>query len=182
MDIWTATPTQDKSFNFKFSNWNGTTGEANAYQYSATNANILPSTNPGTWISIDIPMSNFQCINTPPGNACPSKNDFVQFVITSDLGTVYYDNLYLHKNTLGVSSFETSKIKMYPNPATTNFTIDAQEAVEKVAVYNMLGQEVIAQNTNSQQVTMDISTLQVGVYVVKATINGVVSTSRIIKE
>lgn len=182
MDIWTATPTQDKSFNFKFSNWNGGTGEANAFQYSATNANILPSTNPGTWISIDIPMSSFQCINTPPGNACPSKNDFTQFVITSDLGTVYYDNLYLHKNTLGVSSFETSKIKMYPNPATTNFTIEAQEAVEKVAVYNMLGQEVIAQNTNSQQVTINISTLQVGVYVVKATINGAVSTSRIIKE
>mgnify|MGYP006167207389 CR=1 FL=1 len=182
IDIWTPTPTQDKSFNFKFSNWNGTTGETNAYEYSATNANVLTSGSEGTWIPIDIPFSALNCINTPPGNACPSVSDFAQFVITSDLGIVYYDNLYLHKNTLGVSSFETSNIKMYPNPATTNFTIEAQEAVEKVAVYNMLGQEVISQNTNSQQVTMDISTLQVGVYVVKATINGVVSTSRIIKE
>ncbi len=182
IDIWTATPTLDKSFNFKFSNWNGTTGETNAYEYSATNGNVLTSGSEGTWISIDIPFSALNCINTPPGNACPSVSDFAQFVITSDLGTVYYDNLYLHKNTLGVSSFETSNIKMYPNPATTNFTIEAQEAVEKVAVYNMLGQEVIAQNTNSQQVTIDISTLQVGVYVVKATINGAVSTSRIIKE
>lgn len=182
MDIWTATPTQDKSFNFKFSNWNGTTGETNAYEYSATNANVLTSGSEGTWITIDIPFSSFTCVNTPPGNACPSVSDFAQFVITSDLGTVYYDNLYLHKNTLGVSSFETSKIKMYPNPATTNFTIEAQEAVEKVAVYNMLGQEVISNNTNNRQVTIDISTLQVGVYVVKATINGIVSSSRIIKE
>jgi hypothetical protein len=182
MDIWTATPTQDKSFNFKFSNWNGTTGETNAWEYSATNANVLTSGSEGTWISIDIPFSALNCINTPPGNACPSVSDFAQFVITSDLGTVYYDNLYLHKNTLGVSSFEKSNIKLYPNPASTSFSIDAQEILEKVSVYNMLGQEVITKNINSQQAIIDISTLNVGVYVVKATINGIESTTRVVKK
>ncbi|WP_291118072.1 T9SS type A sorting domain-containing protein [Flavobacterium sp. UBA6135] len=177
MDIWTDTPTLDKSFNVKFSNWNGGAGEANAIEFSVTNANFLTNPNPGTWISLDIPLTNF----APIINA--NRNDIVQFVITSDLGIVYYDNLYLHKNTtLGVTSFETSKIKMYPNPATTNFTIDAQEVVEKLAVYNLLGQEVISLTPNSQQVAVDISRLQVGVYVVKATINGSVSTSRIVKE
>ncbi len=176
MDIWTSSATQDKSFNFKFSNWSGTTGETNAFEYSATNANILPSVNPGTWISIDLPFTSFNAINGT------NKTDFAQFVITSDLGTVYYDNLYLHKNTLATSSFEASNIKMYPNPASTRFIIDAKTAVEKVSVYNLLGQEVIAKNPNSQLVTLDISDLQVGVYVVKATINGIVSTSRIIKE
>ncbi len=182
IDIWTATPTQDKVFSFKFSNWNNTTGETNAFEYTATNANILPSGSEGTWISIDIPFSNFNCINTPPGNACPNVTDFVQFVITSNLGTVYYDNLYLHKNTLGVSSFEKSNIKMYPNPTSTNFTIEAQDNIEKIAILNMLGQEVISKSLNNQQATIDISSLQVGVYVVKATINGIVSTSRIVKE
>jgi len=182
MDIWTSTPTQDKSFNIKFSNWNGTTGETNAYEYSATNANVLTSGSEGSWISIDIPFSDFNCINTPPGNACPSVSDFAQFVITSDLGVVYYDNLYLHKNTLGVSSFEAANIKMYPNPASTTFTIDAQDIVSNVSIYNILGQEVISNTPNNNQATIDISSLQVGVYVVKATINGNVSTSRIIKE
>ena len=182
MDIWTATPTQDRVFSFKFSNWNNTTGETNAYEYTATNANVLTSGSEGAWISIDIPFTAFNCINTPPGNACPSVSDFAQFVITSDLGTVYYDNLYLHKNTLGTASFENSKIKLYPNPTSTSFSIDAQEIVEKVSIYNLLGQEVISKITNSQQVTIDISSLNVGVYVVKATINGIESTSRVVKK
>jgi len=91
MDIWTATPTADKSFNIKFSNWNGGTEEANAIEFSTTNAStpVLPNTNPGTWISLDIPLTSM------PG----LRNDLVQFIITSDLGTVFYDNLYLWKET-----------------------------------------------------------------------------------
>lgn len=183
MDIWTATPTQDKSFNFKFSNWNGTGGEANAYQYSATNANFLTSGSEGAWISLDIPLSAFTCINTPPGNACPSVSDFAQFVITSDLGTVYYDNLYLHKNTtLAADDFEVSKVKMYPNPATNVLNIEALTRIDKVAVYNVLGQQVITVTPNNELVTLDVSSLQVGVYVVKTTVDGTVSSKRFIKE
>ena len=176
MDIWTASPTEFKSFNFKFSNWSGTTGETNAFEYSATNANILPVVNPGTWISIDLPISAFTTIGGT------NNTDFTQFVITSDLGTVYYDNLYLHKNTLATSSFVASKIKMYPNPATTNFTIEALENVEQVSVFNMIGQEVISSSPNSKVVTVDVSNLQVGVYVVRTSINGNASSTRFIKE
>jgi len=183
MDIYTDSDTQDKSFNIKFSNWNGGTQEANAYEFSVTNANFLTSPNPGTWISLDIPMSSFTCVNTPPGNACPDKSDFAQFVITSNLGTVYYDNLYLHKNTvMSVSSFEKSNIKMYPNPASTIFNIDAEDMLESVVLYNMLGQAVISTTPNNQQTTIDISGLQVGIYVVKAKVNGVESTSRLVKK
>ncbi|MCF6130080.1 T9SS type A sorting domain-containing protein [Flavobacterium sp. AS60] len=183
MDIWTATPTQDKSFNFKFSNWNGTGGETNALQYSANNSNILTSGSEGTWISIDLPLTAFQCINTPPGNACPSVSDFAQFVITSDLGTVYYDNLYLHKNTtLGTEDFEASNVRLYPNPATNVLNIESAMTIEKVSVFNLLGQEVISQTPKSGLVTLDIASLQVGVYVVKTSINGNVSSTRFIKE
>jgi hypothetical protein len=183
MDIWTATPTQDKSFNFKFSNWNGTTGEANAYEYSANNSNILTSGSEGTWISIDLPLTAFNCINTPPGNACPSVSDFAQFVITSDLGTVYYDNIYLHKNTtLETTVFESSKVKLYPNPATNVLNIESTSTIEKVSVYNLLGQEVISITPNSDLVTLDVASLQLGVYVVKTSIDGNISSTRFIKE
>jgi hypothetical protein len=183
IDIWTATPTQDKVFSFKFSNWNNTAGETNAFEYTATNANVLTSGSEGAWISIDIPFTALNCINTPPGNACPSVSDFTQFVITSNLDIVYYDNLYLHKNTvLGTSSFEAEQISMYPNPASTNFTIEAKQEMENVAVYNLLGQEVITSIVNSKTATIDVSNLEVGVYVVKTTINGNVSSARFIKQ
>ncbi len=91
MDIYTFTDTQDKSFNLKFSNWNGGAGEANAIEYSVHNGNFLTNPNPGTWISLDIPLANFTAI----GNA--DRSDLVQFVITSNLGVVYVDNIYLYK-------------------------------------------------------------------------------------
>ena len=184
IDIWTPTTTQDKVFSFKFSNWNNTTtGETNAYEYTATNANTLPSGAQGTWITIDIPMSSLNCINTPPGNACPSVSDFTQFVITSNLGTVYYDNLYLHKNTvLSTNDFETLNARIYPNPATNLLNIESEISIEKVSVYNILGQEVISKSPNAELVTLDVSSLQVGVYIVKTSINGNVSSTRFIKE
>jgi hypothetical protein len=176
MDIYTPTATQDKSFNFKFSNWSGGAAETNAFEYSATNANILPNVNPGTWISIDLPLTAFTAIGGS------NNTDFTQFVITSDLGTVYYDNLYLHKNTLATASFAAASIKMYPNPASTNFTIEALENVEQISVINMIGQEVISLTPNSKTVTVDVSGLQVGVYVVKTSIDGNVASTRFIKE
>jgi Secretion system C-terminal sorting domain len=177
MDIYTETPTQDKSFNFKFSNWSGGNGETNAYEYSATNANVLTSGSEGTWISIDIPLTSFTTIG--PANT----TDFVQFVITSNLGTVYYDNLYLHKNTtLGTDNFEVSTVKLYPNPASNVLNIESVSTIEKVSLFNLLGQEVLSQTPNSELVTLDVASLQVGVYVVKTTIGGTVSSTRFIKE
>jgi hypothetical protein len=45
-----------------------------------------------------------------------------------------------------------------------------------------LGQEVIVKNTNSESVTLDISSLQNGIYILKTTVGGSTATSRIIKE
>lgn len=177
MDIWTDSPTTNKSFNVKFSNWNGGTGEANAIEYAVTNANFLPATNPGTWISLDIPLSSFNGINGS------GRNDLAQFIITSDLGTVFYDNLYLHKNTiLATSTFETANVRMYPNPANNVLNIEAKTNIENVSIYNLLGQEIISKSVNNSTATLDISNLQVGVYVVKSSIDGKIASSRLIKK
>ena len=177
IDIWTETPTLDKTFAVKFSNWNGGAGEANAIEYPITNANFLTNPNPGTWISVDIPLSSFTPINGA------GRNDIVQFVITSDLGTVFYDNLYLHKNTvLSNSDFVASNVKFYPNPATNVLNIEANSNIEKVAIFNVLGQEVMVKTPNAQSAILDIANLQSGMYVVKATIDGKTASSKLIKE
>jgi hypothetical protein len=175
IDIWTPTATLDKSFNIKFSNWNGGAAEANAISFSATNASnpALPNPNPGTWISLDIPLTDM------PG----LRNDLVQFIITSDLGTVYYDNLYLYKGTaLGTEKFETSSVKMYPNPVRNTLTIEANSEIQKVSVYNILGQEVMKASPKSNTATLQTNELQKGVYMVTTEIDGKVSTSKVVKE
>lgn len=177
LDIWTDTATLDKSFNVKFSNWNGGAGEANAIEYSVNNGNFLTNPNPGTWISLDIPLANFAPINGA------SRNDLVQFIITSDLGTVFYDNLYLHKNTLlSTADFNLSKVTMYPNPTKNSFTIEAKSNIQSVNVLNMLGQQVLSVNPNTLTTSIDLASFQSGVYIVRSTVDGIVSSSKIIKE
>ncbi|CAM3615861.1 T9SS type A sorting domain-containing protein [Flavobacterium gelidilacus] len=164
MDIWTATPTLDKSFNIKFSNWNGGAGEANAIEFSTTNANFLTNPNPGTWISLDIPLTNF----TPVVNA--NRNDLVQFVITSDLGTVYYDNLYLHKNTvLSNSNFELSLFNVYPNPTQNVWNITSKQNITSVVLFDVMGKKVQEVLPNNTTIELNAAELANGIYFANVT-------------
>jgi hypothetical protein len=177
MDIWTDTATLDKSFNVKFSNWNGGTGEANAIEYSVNNGNFLTNPNPGTWISLDIPLTNFTPINGA------NRNDLVQFIITSDLGTVYYDNLYLHKNTvLGTDNFVKSSFKMYPNPSKGILNIASDVSIGNISIYNTLGQLVVKQTISNNQESINVSALPNGVYILSAQIGNEVVRKQFIKE
>jgi endoglucanase len=109
--------------------------------------------------------------------------DIAQFVITSDLDIVYYDNLYLHKNTvLSTNDFEALNVKLYPIPAKDLLNIEAPSIVERVAIYNILGQEVLNEVANNELVSVNVSSLIPGIYIVKATIEGKVSSTKFIKE
>ena len=177
MDIWTETATLDKSFNLKFSNWNGGAGEANAIEFSVNNSNFLTNPNPGTWISLDIPLANFSPINGL------NRNDLVQFIITSDLGTVYYDNLYFHKNTvLGTNDFEKLSFKMYPNPSKNILNISSEKNIENIRIYNTLGQIVNQQVNNTNQAEINVSNIANGVYILTAQVGTEIVRKQFIKE
>ncbi|SHF30312.1 Por secretion system C-terminal sorting domain-containing protein [Flavobacterium fontis] len=177
IDFWTPTATQDKSFNVKFSNWNGGAGEANAIELSMTNANLLTNPNPGTWYSIDVPLSSFTPINGA------NRNDLVQFVITSDLGTVYYDNVYLHKNTvLNNAEFEATQVKVFPNPAESVLNIQAANVIEKVTIVNIMGQTVFQSAALENTISLDVAGFQPGMYIVKTTVNGIESSRKFLKK
>lgn len=177
IDIWTDSDTQDKSFNMKFSNWDGGAGEVNAIQFSTTNASnpALPNPNPGTWISLDIPLTDWTAGN---------RNDLVQFIITSDLGAVYYDNLYLHKNTtLGTEDFAKTSFKTYPNPTQDKWTIETQNVrMSSITVYDVLGKSVMAIEPNEDRAVIDGSNLKSGLYFAKVETAEGVSSVKLVKK
>lgn len=93
------------------------------------------------------------------------------------------DNLVLGSYAaLGVAKFDTATIKMYPNPVKNTLTIDANNSIQKVSVYNILGQEVLTANPKNESTTLQTSSLQKGTYIVKTDIDGNISTNKLIKE
>jgi hypothetical protein len=71
---------------------------------------------------------------------------------------------------------------MYPNPATDIVTISAVNAIDSVSIYSVLGQEIKQVQPNTNAVSVDVSDLQAGIYVVKVTSSGVTATSRLLKK
>jgi hypothetical protein len=171
MDFWLPTSVDliGKVMNPKFSQWGGTAGEVSALLLT-----YLP-TEKGTWISIDANLSTFA------GNQ--NRNDIAQFLITSNTGIAYIDNVYLYRPaTLATEKFETSTVKMYPNPVKNTLTIEGNSTIDKIAVYSILGQEVMSKSPKSNSTTLQTSALQKGTYIVKSTIDGKIATSKFIKE
>lgn len=171
MDFWLPSSINliGKVMNPKFVEFNGTAGEVSSLIYT-----YLPTLS-GTWISIDAPLTAFV------GNQ--DRNDLAQLILTSNTGIAYMDNLYLYRPaTLGTTKFDKSNIKMYPNPVKNTLTIEANASINKVSIYNILGQEVLVSSPKTNATTIQTSGLQKGVYVVKTDIDGAISTSKIIKE
>ncbi|SHI97628.1 Por secretion system C-terminal sorting domain-containing protein [Mesonia phycicola] len=84
--------------------------------------------------------------------------------------------------TLNVSSEILSDVKLYPNPTRNilNFTADIK--VEKISIYSILGNKVFTLNPKDLNVSMNLESLQSGVYLVKVQKENAVKTFKIIKE
>jgi hypothetical protein len=115
---------------------------------------LSPAPVPGTWYSFDLAVSF-------------KHQTMRQFAVTSNLNNVvWYDNLYLHKNTtLGVDDFFANAVKLHPNPAygVVNISTPTYAALE-VSVHDLLGKLVIPVQTIQSQ--LNISSLNPGMYFV----------------
>ena len=133
-----------------------------------------------SWQTVSIPLSEF--VGFSPAN-------FFQFKIgsSSDLRTkiAYFDDVYFSVNpgtVLSTNSFAASNITLYPNPTSHILNIEAAAAIQSIAVYNVLGQEVMNRAANEATMSLDVSGLNSGIYVIKTMIDGNVSSTKFIKE
>ncbi|WP_225036181.1 T9SS-dependent choice-of-anchor J family protein [Winogradskyella sp. SM1960] len=131
------------------------------------------------------------CLVSADGFTNPSSVTF-----TSTAGTNYYiqagawssssgdsDFSITIETTLSTNDFETeAAFSYYPNPVKNTLSLNAQNTIEQVAMYNMLGQEVLRATPNTVDSDLDMSHLQNGTYFVKVTIANVTKTIRVIKQ
>ena len=86
-------------------------------------------------------------------------------------------------SALSVDGFDAlDSFKFYPNPVENTLSLNAQQNIELVNVYNMLGQEVMRLAPNSLDAEVDMSPLLTGAYFVKVSVSGATKTVRIIKQ
>ena len=71
------------------------------------------------------------------------------------------------KSTGIISENTDNVLKLYPNPATTKFTVEASEVITKIAVYNILGENTMVVNPNTTRTVINVTTMKTGVYFVK---------------
>ncbi len=101
----------------------------------------------------------------------------------STIGKTFDLKIWSQDEPLGVSDFETeAAFTYYPNPVKNTLSLNAQNTIEQVAMYNMLGQEVLRATPNTVDSDLDMSQLQTGTYFVKVTIANVTKTIRVMKQ
>ncbi|WP_411895764.1 T9SS type A sorting domain-containing protein [Winogradskyella sp. A2] len=126
------------------------------------------------WTKVQIPMSFFTNIGFANTALWQWKfsplNDSVD-----NSGIVYVDNILLTQNLLSINEFDTESFSAYPNPTNNDWNIKSNSFMSKVAVYDILGKEVLAITPNTTETTIDASTLKSGVYF--ARIEGVNGTA-----
>ncbi|WP_084205928.1 T9SS type A sorting domain-containing protein [Psychroserpens mesophilus] len=98
----------------------------------------------------------------------------------SEEGTI---DITLTDASLSLSSFENvNAFSYFPNPVKNVLSLKAENTIQDISVYNMLGQEVLRANPNALEATLDMNILNSGAYFVQVTINDIAQTVRVVKQ
>jgi hypothetical protein len=72
-------------------------------------------------------------------------------------------------STLGTTNFELIDLNVYPNPSNNVWNIKAQQTIDNIQVFDVLGKQVMNVKPNDSEVELDASTLPKGLYFAKMT-------------
>ncbi len=99
-----------------------------------------------------------------------------------NLKPIYIDDFSYEVDPASVQDNKIAGFNFYPNPVNNTLNLSAQDNIEKVAIYNISGQEVMTITPNALQTQVDMSRLQNGIYFVKAQINGQLTAFKVVKK
>lgn len=97
-----------------------------------------------------------------------------------DKNTLTYISCY--PTVLSVENFTVNEVRIYSNPVNDVVNLSFDQAMTSVAVYNLLGQEVITKWVKANETSIDVSALPSGTYLIKVAVNDTVKTVKVVKQ
>jgi hypothetical protein len=137
----------------------------------------------GEWIEVVIDLNTEIWKNKTIKLVKLNPNNQYQTNGSTENETVYFDDIKIDDNpnitsTKGIEN--TSKLKVYPNPATSSIFVE-NAINSKLMLYNTLGQQVIEQNITSNKQLVSLNTCIRGVYLMKIiSQNGELTSQKIV--
>ena len=89
--------------------------------------------------------------------------------------------LTVHIGTVGVGE-QSGNTVLYPNPVSDKLTIESQDVIDFVEIYNLMGALVYSQNDCGDKVEIDTADLPSGIYFVRLTTGDGTQVRRFVKE
>ncbi|WP_299122520.1 T9SS type A sorting domain-containing protein [uncultured Winogradskyella sp.] len=85
-------------------------------------------------------------------------------------------------NQLSINDVETSTISLYPNPTSSDLTIEGLVSHSKISIYDVNGRKLKAFNSQNSKVSLNISEFNSGLYFVEINSNETSQTFKFIKK
>jgi hypothetical protein len=116
-----------------------------------------------TWNTIEIPLTQFTGLS--------SLAHFSQLILSGEpvgTGVVFIDNvLFFDESQTGFENAALEQLLIFPNPFEDVVQIKAKEPITSIAIYNTLGQQLMAVVCSQNELSIPTTNLTSGIYVVK---------------
>jgi hypothetical protein len=153
------------------------------YSYDANNNRTSESDqtwNGTTWVNSTQYTSTYDASNFEKSYSRKNWDSSGAKITDGDSSYYYYHTV------LGIYEFTSNfnTLKIYPNPAKDNITLELSEAIKEsnLAIIDIDGQQLITRQITSPKTQLDISALPSGVYFVRLTSEKSVLTGKFIKQ
>lgn len=94
---------------------------------------------------------------------------------------LYIDNILIQE-VLSTVDIDNASFSAYPNPVKDVLNLSFTQNISQVAVYNLLGQQVVVMDMDSNKGQIDMSNMPSGTYLVKVATENAVKTIKVFKQ
>ncbi|AWI25963.1 T9SS type A sorting domain-containing protein [Flavobacterium pallidum] len=91
-------------------------------------------------------------------------------------------NVAAYDASLGILPNSDDAFRVYPNPVHNVLNLEYAADMSEVAVYNVIGQQVLTKTLNTSSAQVDMSNLASGTYIVKVMADNKVKTIKVVKQ